>query len=267
MTNQDAEFTGAIPDLYDRLLVPLLFEPYARDVADRVATLGGRRILEIACGTGVVTRALYAVVPDADIVATDLNFAMLELARARASPPRVHWQAADVMALPFADRSFDVAVCQFGVMFFPDIEQSFRNVRRVLAREGVYIFNVWRDLSHNDAARLVSEAAAREFPDDPPEFLARTPYGHDDPDRIERALQLAGFSSIERETIEHPSHVESWGCLAGLVQGSPLRAEIEARASGRLVAVATAAAARGEELFGAAPIDVRMSAHIFIAHR
>ncbi len=265
MVEPDAAFNGPVPEKYDRFLVPLLFEPYARDIAARVALLGAHNVLEIACGTGVVTRALCAAAPAADIVATDLNPAMIAVARERAASPRIRWQPADVMALPFADRTFDSAVCQFGVMFFPDIEQSFRNVRRVLVPGGVYIFNVWRDLAHNDLARLVSEAAAAEFPDDPPGFLARTPHGHDDPGRIEGALRHAGFQRIEHETVECRSFVDSWSCLEGLVSGSPLRAEIEARAPNRLGLVAMRAAALGEQRFGGAPLDVRMCAHVFTA--
>ena len=263
----DSQYAGPIPTVYDRLLVPLLFEPYAHEVAGRVARLTGGRILEIACGTGVVTRALCAAVPQAEIVATDLNCDMLALARDRVASPRVRWQTADVMALPFPAEAFDIAVCQFGVMFFADVEQSFRNVERVLVRGGAYIFTVWRDLLHNDAARLVAEAAAAEFPDDPPNFLARTPYGHDDPVGLEGALQRAGFSEITRETIECRSHVRSGAALAGLVEGTPLRMEIEARASKRLDAVVTAALALGEKQFGAAPTDLRMSAYIFCARK
>ncbi|HXA72004.1 MAG TPA: class I SAM-dependent methyltransferase, partial [Stellaceae bacterium] len=143
MTNVDQTFAGSIPALYDRHLGPMLFEPYALDMAERVARLAPKRVLEIAAGTGIVTRALSQKLPTVPIVATDLNQPMLDHAAARLSSERITWRQADAQALPFDDASFDVLVCQFGVMFFPDKAKAFSEARRVLAPGGRFLFNVW----------------------------------------------------------------------------------------------------------------------------
>src|SRR5579859_1014886 len=113
MTNVDRTFAGSIPALYDRHLGPMLFEPYALDMAERVARLAPKRVLEIAAGTGIVTRALSQKLPAVAIVATDLNQPMLDHAAARLTSERITWRQADAQALPFEDGSFDVVVCQF----------------------------------------------------------------------------------------------------------------------------------------------------------
>jgi ubiquinone/menaquinone biosynthesis C-methylase UbiE len=120
MTATDSLFAGSIPGLYHRYLGPLLFQPYAEEVARRALRLSPQRILETAAGTGIVTAELHRALPDAEIVATDLNPAMLELAAEHVSSDKVGYQAADALDLPFADASFDLVVCQFGAMFYPD---------------------------------------------------------------------------------------------------------------------------------------------------
>jgi ubiquinone/menaquinone biosynthesis C-methylase UbiE len=136
--DKDSSFTGSIPELYERALVPLLFTPYALDMARRAAQRRPQRILEIAAGTGAVTRHLLQDIPAAHIVATDLNPAMLEQARKAVDSPRVEWRQADAQELPFPDASFDAVLCQFGVMFFPDKVRAFSEARRVLKPGGMY---------------------------------------------------------------------------------------------------------------------------------
>ena len=146
MSNTDADkvFSGSIPKLYDKYLVPLIFEPYATDLVNRLRGKGLARVLEIAAGTGVVTRALASALPEsATIVATDLNQAMLDQGAAVGTKRPVEWRQADAMQLPFEDATFDAVVCQFGVMFFPDKPKAFAEARRVLRPGGVFIFNVW----------------------------------------------------------------------------------------------------------------------------
>jgi SAM-dependent methyltransferase len=155
----DTQFTGSIPETYDRYLAPLFFAPYAADLARRARTLRPRRALEIAAGTGIVTRALAAALREADIIATDPNRAMLSFAASRGAAHRVRWSAADALALPVADGTFHLAVCQFGVMFFPDRVRAFREARRVLAPGGEALLSVWDDVQHNEVARAVAEAA------------------------------------------------------------------------------------------------------------
>jgi SAM-dependent methyltransferase len=267
MGSGDAAFSGSIPALYDRCLGPLLFEPYARDMAGRVAAIAPRRILETAAGTGIVTAAIVREVPDVEIVATDLNQAMLDLAAERVRSPAVTFQEADAQSLPFGDGSFDLVVCQFGAMFFPDLIGAYREARRVLKRGGLFLFNVWDSLEANPAAAATAKAVAALFPDDPPSFLGRVPFGYHDVVRIEKDLIAAGFDEVSIETVAMRSRAEEPGDAAvGLAMGSPLRAEIEARDPARLQEAADAAAAAIRALAGPdGALDVPMSARVITA--
>lgn len=266
MTSSDALFAGSIPKLYDLHLVPLLFEPYAKDLASRVARLGPRRILETAAGTGVVTQAMAAALPQAEIVATDLNQAMLDVAAARVGSDRVTFRQADAQSLPFPDASFDLVACQFGIMFFPDRDAAYREARRVLRSGGCLLFNVWNRIEDNPVSHALAEAVAAVFPDNPPSFLNRVPYGYHDKARIEAQLREAGFAEIAAETIERRGRVESASAAAiGLCHGTPLRAEIEERDPGRLDEATEAARAALERLGGPDGLEAPISAHVFSA--
>ncbi|HWA60367.1 MAG TPA: class I SAM-dependent methyltransferase [Caulobacteraceae bacterium] len=234
MDRDDSVFTGSIPDLYDRYLGPILFEPFALDMAARFAGFGGA-ILETAAGTGRLTRALAAAAPQAALAATDLNQPMLDRAAALVTAPGVRWRQADAQALPFEDRSFDAVVCQFGVMFLPDKLAGFSEARRVLRPGGRFVFSVWGDLAENELSVALQEALARLFPDDIPQFLPRSPFGYHDEDEIGGVLAAAGFGAVDTETVTRVAAAESVGHFAvGQCMGSPLRAEIEARLPGGL---------------------------------
>jgi len=269
MTETDKAFTGAIPLLYDRHLGPMLFEPYAADLAGRVARLAPTQVLETAAGTGIVTRAIRRALPAGTaILATDLNPPMLDHAAARMAAGSVTWRQADATALPCTDGSFDAVICQFGVMFFPDKRMGYREAWRVLRPGGTYLFNVWGRIEANEAAHVVSDAVAGLFPDDPPQFLPRTPYGCYDTDIIRDALAHVGFSRIDVETVELRGRAPSPRDPAiGFCQGSPLRSEIEARNPALLQQAVEHAAAAVAARFGAGPIDTRLRAHIFTATR
>jgi ubiquinone/menaquinone biosynthesis C-methylase UbiE len=178
MVATDKLFAGSIPEIYNRLLVPLIFESYALDLAKRVIETSPAHVLETAAGTGVLTRAIAARLPTgARIVATDLNQPMLDHAKSQQSDDdRIEWRQADAQALPFQDQSFDAVACQFGTMFFPDKVKGYKEARRVLKPGGHFFFNVWDKISENDFADIVTKELAAVFPDDPPRFLARTPY-------------------------------------------------------------------------------------------
>jgi SAM-dependent methyltransferase len=218
-------------------------------------------ILETAAGTGIVTKALAAALPGARIVATDLNPAMLDIAAANGLPETVSLQPADAQALPFPDGSFELVVCQFGAMFFPDRVGAYGEVRRVLRPRGHFLFNVWDRLEHNPVSDLLRETAASLFPDDPPSFLSRVPFGYHDVGRIEADLRAAGFGDVAIETVSLRSRVDARSAAIGLCQGSPLAAEIEAR-GGDLAVVTEAAAAAVAPLDG---MDMPMSAHVILA--
>src|SRR5882672_4757370 len=195
MSNPDTDkvFTGSIPKLYETYLVPLIFEPYAVDLAKRLASRSLTRVLEIAAGTGVVTRQLAAALPESvSIVATDLNQPMLDQGAAIGTRRPVEWRQADAMQLPFEDASFDAVACQFGVMFFPDKAKAFAEARRVLRPGGVFIFSVWDRIEENEFADTVTSALESVFPQDPPRFMARTPHGYHDRSHIARDLANGG---------------------------------------------------------------------------
>jgi ubiquinone/menaquinone biosynthesis C-methylase UbiE len=165
----DSEFAGSIPEIYDRYLGPLIFEPYAADLGKRVATLHPKRVLETAAGTGIVTRELARELGrDAALLATDLNQAMLDVAKSKLAGANVEFRQADALALGFESDMFDAVICQFGAMFFPDKVKAYREAWRVLKPGGRFVFNVWDRIERNELAEAASDAVARCFPSDPP---------------------------------------------------------------------------------------------------
>jgi len=269
MAATDKAFTGSIPQIYERLLVPLIFAPYARDLAARIAQVRPRRLLETAAGTGVVTRALSAELSaDVSITATDLNEPMLAQAKAALPDPRVEWRQADALALPFDDASFDVVTCQFGVMFFPDRIKGYAEARRVLAPGGRLFLNVWDRIEDNEFADVVTRALAQVFPNDPPRFLARTPHGYHDRDAIRRDLQQAGFDAISIDAVEHVSRAPSPREPAiAYCQGTPLRSEIEARGAPGLEFATDRAAELLAQHFGDGAVEGRIRALVVSSRR
>jgi ubiquinone/menaquinone biosynthesis C-methylase UbiE len=267
MPAADRAFVGAIPDLYDRRLGPLLFEPYALDLAERFEDFQGE-LLELAAGTGRLTRALAEAAPQAAITATDLSAPMLAKAAERVHAPNVRFRPADAQALPFPDGGFDAVVCQFGVMFFPDKVGAFAEARRVLKPQGRFVFNVWDALARNEITQVAQEAVAALFPKDPPAFFARTPHGWHDRDEISATLVRAGFRDVGVDVVALPTASPSAAEAAeGLCLGSPLRAEIEARAPDSLAAAVQAAADALRVRFGAGAITGASQALVVTAHR
>lgn len=268
MLETDKAFTGSIPENYDRYMVPLIFEPFAADLARRAAALSPGAVLEIAAGTGVVTRALAPKLPpDASYVVSDLNQPMLDYAASRQAPDnRITWRQADAMALPFEDAAFDVICCQFGAMFFPNRSAAYREARRVLKPGGHFLFNVWDRIEENVFADDVTNALARIFPDDPPRFLARTPHGYHDTALIRRDLEDAGFSHVVIETRAEQSRASSPRLPAvAYCQGTVLRSEIEARDPGKLEAATDQAAAAIAERHGSGEVAAKIQAHVIMA--
>jgi SAM-dependent methyltransferase len=262
----DAAFGGSIPELYDRHLGPMLFVPFAADLARRAAERPVQRVLEIAAGTGIVTSALHAVLPRAHIVATDLNEGMIALGARRVSASNITWRQADATVLPFADAEFDLVVCQFGAMFFPDRMRAFGEALRVLTPGGRFLLNMWSSLAENEIPRVVAGAVADAFPNDPPTFVERVPHGHGDPAVTTAELRAAGFSTVDVEDVQLPSRAPSAADPAiGFCEGSPLRMQIEARAAGRLREITDTAAAAVARRFGPGPIEAPMRAFVFDA--
>ena len=268
MSASDKVFAGSIPDMYDAYMVPLIFEEYAAQMAQRVAAARPQTVLETAAGTGALTRALADLLSaQARYAVTDLNEPMLQRAAQRqGDDPRIVWWQTDAMSLPFDDYSFDAVCCQFGAMFFPDRVGAYREARRVLREDGQFHFNVWDDIRHNEFAREVTEVASGLFPSDPPLFLARTPHGYHDIRRIEADLRAAGFSEIRIDTVERRSVAPTPRAAAiAFCQGTPLRSEIEARDAGTVDKVTDLAAQAIARKYGDGPISGKMQAHVVFA--
>jgi ubiquinone/menaquinone biosynthesis C-methylase UbiE len=268
MADADHVFAGSIPDTYDRYLVPLIFQRFAEDIAQRAAALSPNAVLETAAGSGVVARALAPrLSPDASYVVTDLNQPMLDHAASQQSPDgRISWRQADAQALPFEDGVFDVVCCQFGVMFFPDRRAGYREARRVLKPGGSFLFNVWDRIEENVFANDVTNALAEVFPGDPPRFLARVPHGYHDTTLIRDDLEQAGFSRVVIETRAEQSRAPSPRHPAvGFCQGSPLRSEIEARDAQKLEAATDHAAAAIADRHGRGEVAAKIQAHVIVA--
>lgn len=250
-----------MPDAYEHWLVPTVFRPFAVDLARRVAERSPTRVLELAAGTGVLTRELVAG-GSVDVVATDLNLSMVALGRGRA--PGASWREADAMDLPFGDGEFDVVVCQFGAMFFPDKPAAFREARRVLAPAGALVLNTWAHLATHDFQAALVGALEMAFPADPPTFIGSIPHGYADRDAVVADLAAARFGPIAADTVTLVGRAASAADVAaGYCLGTPLRAEIESR--GDIDAILRTIVDGMEARLGAGPVTGRMTAHVIVA--
>ena len=264
MSKHDSAFTGSIPELYDRYMVPLFFEPFADDLASRVSALSPGSVLELGAGTGVLSRALGRTLQEeTTIVATDLNQPMLDHAAAR-SDARIIFRQANAQELPFAAHSFDCVVCQFGVMFFSDKLAAYREVRRVLKPSGRFLFSVWDRLEENELSLAAAQSIKAFFEGEAPAFISRTPFGYFDVPQIERELHQAGFSGAAVSTVALTASADSpRNAALALIQGTPLRNEIEARDPALLDQLTVAVQSSLGTRFGSGAFHTKMQAHLF----
>lgn len=268
MLVSDGHFTGSIPQLYNQLMVPMLFDAYAADMAGQIATLNPTDILETAAGSGALTRAIASRLPKtARITATDLNQPMLDVARALSpNDPRITYQQCDATNLPFPDAGFDAVICQFGVMFFPDKPIAFADAARVLRKGGTFLFNVWDRIAANDFVATITDVLADRFPENPPVFMARVPHGVFDTKRLTTQLETAGFASVDVKAVTHTSTAATpMDAAMAYCQGTPLRAEILARDPDGLGPTTGAVARALEARFGPGPIKGKIRAFVLTA--
>lgn len=266
MASIDVRFSGTVPANYERYMVPLLFRPYADLLAERAARFRPRDILETAAGTGVVTAALARALPDAAIIATDLNQPMLDVAATRVSSANVEFRQADALDLPFGDGAFDLVACQFGIMFYPDKVRGNAEAHRVLRDGGHYLLAIWDRIEHNPLCNLAHETMSRQFPDNPPMFMKRGPFSYFEREWIEHDLRSAGFGQIAIDTVELRSRSPSAEDAArGLTYGSPMGVELEEYGEGALDRVFAEFSSAARQFEGPEGFDAPMAAHVIVA--
>ncbi len=266
---QHAAFIGSVPEMYDRYMGPIFFEPYAEDLIGRLHTFPGMRVLELACGTGIVTRRLRdALPPDAKLLATDLNEAMINRARSKFERDgEVEWRQADATALPFAAQSFDTAICQFGVMFFPDKLAGFREAYRVLDAGGVFLFSVWDTIEENQLSFVAAQAVGRFFSADRPDVYG-VPFGFHDREQITAMLAEVGFSNVEIISVRKRGDAESANDAAiALVEGTPMIGHLLEGSEVRVSEVVNAVALAIGERFGDGPVQSTLTALVCTAQK
>ena len=259
-------FTGSVPANYHRYLRDLLFLPYAHDLVSRVQIPDGGRVLEVACGTGILTRAMVEAFPGVTVVATDLNEGMIDEGRKYADLPQISWRQADATSLPFAGGEFDLVVCQFGFMFVPDKLVALQECHRVLRPAGQLAFNVWDSLAANDFSRTFNEVIQSRLAHDPPRFM-EIPFSWHDRADIERIVRAAGFTDVSLTAVPLRSRAASAADVAsGLARGTPMFDAIRER-GGDAVSLAEDAARELAAKYGDHPIEGGMQAIVTTARR
>ena len=196
MTARDHEhgwqLTGSSADAYEHLLVPSIFEPWARGLVDLADPQRGEHVLDAACGTGVVARtAASRVGPDGTVTGVDVNAGML--ATARSTDAAIAWRHADVIALPFPDGTFDLALCQQGFQFTADRDAAASELRRVLARPGRLALSTWRAIDQSPGYAAFADALERHASAG---GIMQAPFAFGDQESLRRLLLGAGFDGV-----------------------------------------------------------------------
>lgn len=228
MANLHTTFAGSIPEYYDRCLGPVQFGPFGRELATLVAPDPGGDVLEIACGTGLVTRMLRErLAARRRLVASDLSKAMVDYARASlAGLEGIEWREADAANLPFADGEFAAAVCALGFMFVPDKPRAFAEARRVLRKDGRLYFSVWDRIEENPIAQTFAEVIEAQFGDDPG-VRFRLPWDMHDEGQLRKLLADARFEVVRLETKRLAVRGDPRTIATGQVRGTPRGALLE----------------------------------------
>lgn len=262
---RDSQFVGQIPEVYERLMVPMIFEAAATHLAGVVAETSPGHILETAAGTGALTRALIRSCPGANITATDLNQPMLDSAAQRSPEAGVDWRQADALDLPFEDQSFDAIACQFGVMFFPDRVRGYSEALRVLRPGGSFFFNTWDRLENNDVTFVIESALVAAAPDNPLDFMGRKPHGYFSTDQIRADLEAAGLTDVTITPLDGTSLTTAAEAAVAFCQGTPLRMAIEAHDTIDVAAATRIAESALRDRYGDGVIDAPIRSFTVVA--
>jgi SAM-dependent methyltransferase len=261
---EESSWVDTMPDFYDRCLGPALFTPWAQHLAAVAAGHAPDSVLEIAAGSGILTAELVRRLPTAQLTATDLNPAMVSWGAQRVSGPT--WLAADAQRLQFSHSSFDMVICQFGVMFFPDKAAAFDQVADVLRPGGVFVFSVWDAVEESLFPAALVSGLADVFPDEAPDFVARIPHGYHDPDEIASDLDAGGLVLDQIERVVLRGKATSAGTLAeGFCKGTPLRFALQQR--GDVHHLTEAVADRMTARLGSGPVDGDLAGFVVSARR
>jgi len=265
---KNISFSGSIPVNYDEGMGAMFFEPYAKEMAGRIAALRPAALLEIACGTGRLTKYLSEQLPEAAITATDLNPAMLEFAKSRFSAlPNVQWAIADALSLPYGDAQFDCVAVQFGVMFYPDKLAGYKESYRVLKHGGKFIFATWKSLADNRISEMANDVVRNFFPEDPPGFF-NVPFSYYDKDQICDELVGAGFHNIQLEDVSVAGYnISAENAARGLLEGTPIINFINEKSPDKLPAIKQKFVDEIVKVYGRENLSVPLNALIVTADR
>ena len=222
------QVTGSAAEVYEKELVPAIFRPWAELVIDLADPQKGDRVLDVACGTGIIARMVAdRVGPTGAVVGVDLNPGMLKVARTvwssgSRSGAQVEWQEASADKLPFPNASFDVAYCQLGLQFFADRPTALREMRRVLGSAGRLAVMVWGDLDESPGFAVLADALERHV-GEAAAAIMRAPFGLSNADQLEALVRNAGFQDVAIQqrvgTVRFPSPER---LVLSYVAGSPL---------------------------------------------
>lgn len=269
MPTNSSGFVGEIPSHYDAGLGPNIFSDYGDRIAKLSAAEAVEKVIELAAGTGIVSRKLRDVLPpEAHLLVTDLNPPMLDVAKTKFSGgENVDFATANAMELPFDDGSFDLIVCQFGVMFFPDKPASFAEAMRILRPGGRYVFNVWSAMTENPFSQLAHDVGVHFFPDDPPGFY-KVPFHYGDPEVVQTDLKAGGWTDISHDTIRLRKTIVNPEAFANaLVFGNPLIDEIRDRGGVDPQAVAAMMLSSLTAAFGSQGMTMPLSSTTFVCRK
>jgi ubiquinone/menaquinone biosynthesis C-methylase UbiE len=262
MVDTARNFGGSIPEHYDSVLGPAQFDAIAADLVRRIPVRPKGEVLELACGTGIVTQRLRERIdPFFRVVATDLSDDMLAYARNKVKG-KVDWRKADAAALPFKDETFGLVVCGLGVMFVPDKKKLCAEARRVLLEGGAFVFNVWDRLERNPQGLATAKVFEEIFPGDADMQFAQLPYGWADEAVIREHLDEARFSDVRIDPIAIEIKAPSARIYAsGQIRGTPRGALIEKK--GRKIDEVIDQVAQGLAAVGGAE-PFRVESHLLV---